>query len=412
MVKFKAIPATSLVLALLANAANADGFSAQLQFGGVFDWAGADSLDMDLGFDTRQIYGGNLRLMWQGGGGPWNVEVHSLLTFATGDLLAYGAAIGPFLPIPGPMTLFDLSSDINAGGQNIMTNTIDRLSIGYTSDNIVLRVGRQAVTWGGGTVFHPLDIVGAFAPNAINTSYKTGVDMIYGQYLLDSGADIQAIYVPRPMVPGGAVDADSSTFGLHGSAFIGNLDATVTLAQDRGDFLVGIGVSGPLGGAAWHVEYANWSLANGDQSASYLVNFSNTGSLFGANIFYFAEYFHNGFGVNGSVAFDDLPAELLERLSTGQVFNTGQDILALGAQISLTADLSINPSAIISLNDGSTLLAVQAGWTLNDNTDITLGFHRAIGANGTEFGGRETSAGSGIFMRPATEISFVLSRFF
>lgn len=412
MAKSKAIPTTSFILALLAGAAQADGFSAQVQFGGVFDWAAADSLDEALGFGTRETYGGNLRLMWSGGEGLWDFEIHSLLSAGGGDLLAYGFAMAPYFPIPAPSTMFDLTNVIYADGSSIVTNTIDRLSISYTSDNIVLRVGRQAVTWGGGTVFHPLDIVGAFAPNAINTSYKTGVDMIYGQYLLDSGADIQAIYVPRPIIPGGAADWDSSTVGLHGSAFIGDLDATVTLALDRGDFLAGVGLSGPLGGAAWHAEYVHWSLANGDQNASYLLNITNTGSLFGANMFYFAEYFHNGFGVNGGVAFDDLPAELTGRLASGRLFTTGTDTLALGAQITITPDISIAPNAIVSLVDGSAIIAVQAGWTIDDNTDLSLSYSQALGANGTEFGGRETSVDSGFFMTPSSNVSIVLSRFF
>ena len=412
MAKSKAIRATSFVLALTAGAANAQGLSAQFQLGGVFDRAAPDSFDAALGFDNRQSYGGNLRLMWGGGNGPWNVELHSVLSFGTGDLLAYGAAIGAFLPAPPPATLFDLTSTVYADGETLVVNTLDRLSLGYTGDNLVLRIGRQAVTWGGGTVFNPLDIVGAFAPNAINTSYKTGVDMVYGQYLLDSGADIQAIYVPRPAISGGPVDWDSSTVGLNGTAFIGNLDTSVILAQDRGDFLAGIGLSGPIGGAAWRVEYAGWWLENGDQTASYLVNITNTGSLFGANVFYFAEYFRNGFGVDSGVAFDAMPVETLDRLATGQIFNTGFDTLALGAQINLTPDITVSPNAILSLNDGSALIALQAAWVMGDNTDISFSYSQALGSNGSEFGGRETSAGSGVYLRPSTEFTIVLSRFF
>jgi len=412
MEKSKAIRATSLLLALTAGAANAQGLSAQFQLGGVFDWGAADSLDAALGFDSRQTYGGNLRLMWSGGNGPWGLEIHSVLTFGTGDMLAYGAAIGAFLPAPPPATLFDLTSTIYADGETLVANTLDRLSLSYTSDNLVLRIGRQAVTWGGGTVFNPLDIVGAFAPNAINTNYKTGVDMVYGQYLLDSGADIQAIYVPRPAIAGGPVDEASSTLGLNGTAFLGNLDATVILAQDRGDFLAGFGLSGPLGGAAWRVEYAGWWLENGDQTASYLVNITNTGSLFGANVFYFAEYFRNGFGVDSGIAFDAMPPETLERLATGQIFNTSRDTLALGAQISLTPDITVSPNAIVSLNDGSALIALQAAWVMGDNTDLSFSLSQALGSNGSEFGGRETSAGSGVYLRPSTNLSIIFSRYF
>ncbi|MBL4806456.1 MAG: hypothetical protein JKY31_04115 [Rhodobacteraceae bacterium] len=413
MAKLKAISAASILAAILAtSAAQAGDLRAQLQFGGVFDWAQADSLDADLGFTNREMFGGNLRLMWTGGTGAWAVEFHSVLSFAKGDMQAYGAALAPFLPTPPPSTWLNLTSAIYTDEDIVIANTIDRLSVSFTSDNFVLKVGRQAITWGGGTVFHPLDIVAAFAPNAIDTSYKPGVDMVYGQYLFDSGADIQAIYVPRAAVAGGGLDWGSSTVGLHGSALLGNFDGSFTLAVDRGDTLAGIGLSGPLGGAVWNAEYAGWFLENGDFYGSYLLNISTSGSLFGANTMYFAEYFHNDFGVDGSVALDDLPTELTSRLVTGQVFATGRDLLVIGAQISVTPDISIAPNAIISLDDGSVLAALQANWNMDDNTDLTIGYHQPFGANGTEFGGRETTIGSGVFQRSASELSINISRFF
>ena len=73
-------------------------------------------------------------------------------------------------------------------------------------------------------MFHPGDILAPFAPNATDTSYKPGVDMLYGQYLFASGADLQAVWVPRALVAGGAVDVNASTFALHGAFQSGDLD--------------------------------------------------------------------------------------------------------------------------------------------------------------------------------------------
>ena len=73
------------------------------------------------------------------------------------------------------------------------------------------------------------------------------------------------------------------------------------LAYDRGDYVGGVGLSGPLGGASWNAEYVHWHLENGDDHPSFLANISNYATLGEWNVSYFAEYFHNGFGVDAAM---------------------------------------------------------------------------------------------------------------
>jgi len=37
------------------------------------------------------------------------------------------------------------------------------------------------LSWGNGLVFSPMDIVNPFDPTAVDTEYKAGDDMLYGQ---------------------------------------------------------------------------------------------------------------------------------------------------------------------------------------------------------------------------------------
>ena len=41
---------------------------------------------------------------------------------------------------------------------------LDRISIGYTGEKTVLRFGRQAISWGNGLLFTPMDIFNPFDP--------------------------------------------------------------------------------------------------------------------------------------------------------------------------------------------------------------------------------------------------------
>jgi len=406
MDKLKAILAASL---LLSSPASADPLSLRLDFGGTFDWAEADSIDASLGFETRETLDAKARLMWQGGEGAWRFEAHSLLSYQKGGNAALAAALAEDTP---PPSYFDLTSLLSSSADSRLTHTIDRFSVSYSSQNIVLKAGRQAVTWGSGMFFHPSDIIAPFSPAAIDTAYKPGVEMLYAQVLFDNGNDVEAVFVPRRAVAGGAYDWGYSTLALRTTLLLGALDGAVMLAQDHGDTLLNLSLGGPVGDAAWNVELGQWFLDDGSTPLNILANFSNSGTLGEMNITYFAEYFHNGFGVDTGTALDALPTALSSRLASGQLFNVGQDFLALGAQIGVSSGITISPSAIASLNDGSVFASVQANVSASDNLDISLSASKSFGENGTEFGGRETSAGSGEYLRAPTTVMVNLTRYF
>ena len=86
--------------------------------------------------------------------------------------------------------LFDLTDVIDSGGDSALLHRLDRLWVGYTSEKTVVRFGRQALSWGNGLAYAPMDLVNPFDPAAIDTEYKAGDDMLYAQYLQDSGNDV------------------------------------------------------------------------------------------------------------------------------------------------------------------------------------------------------------------------------
>lgn len=375
-------------------------------------WSDATGFGTSLGLQNRFNKDASLRLMWEHASGPFRFEVHSQTNATQGHNLPFAIGALGVVPAPVPATLFDLSQNWYLDSNTSITNTIDRLNVQWSSANVVVKLGRQAITWGNGLFFHPTDIVAPFAPNAIDTAYKAGADMVYAQYLFDSGADVQAIYVPRGTTLGGAVMFDSSTYALRGKVTMGSLDTALMLARDRGDSVAGLSLSGALGGASWNAEALHWALADGTRVPSWLFNISNFGTLGDWNVSYFGEIYHNGFGADASVEYSALPAALTKRMSTGQVFFPGRDFLALGAQLQVSADLSFAPSAIVSLNDRSTLGTMTMNYTLGDNTNLVLNVSSPFGADGTEFGVRETAVGSGIFLGPDRSMTLQLIHFF
>lgn len=405
-----AAPSAVLLAAIMAMPVWADDFRVRTEVGLTSSNADATSLEADLGYRVTRALTATARLMWDKFEGSFRFEVHTQLKAARGGQIALASEL---MPAEGPpRTLLDLSGAWSHDPDQTVVGVIDRASVAYTRESLVLKAGRQAITWGSGLFFHPSDIVAPFSPDAIDTSYKPGVDMLYAQYLFDNGADVQAIAVPRAETYGGTVDMGQSTLAIRGSATLGGLDGALFYARDRGDNVTGLNLSGPLGGASWNAEYVHWRLADDTTYPSWLFNVTNFGTLGDWNVSYFAEYFRNGFGVDASVPLDALPANLTKRMSTGQVFFGGQDFLAPGGQLQVTADLSVSPRAIISLNDGSKLAMVGVNYAIGDNTDLAFDIFCPFGTDASEFGGRETSAGSGVFAGPSRSATLRLVHFF
>ena len=395
----------------VAGGAWADGLRLRTAYTSSAAWNRASSLDAFLGYSGQTSGAGSLRLMWDKGFGDFRVEIHSNTAFAQGDFLGYATAIAPFYPTPLPATLFDLTRTWSVNGSTLATNTIDRLNVTYSAPHFVLKLGRQAITWGTGLAFHPGDIVAPFAPNATDTAYKPGADMVYSQILFDSGADIQAVWVPRGTTLGGAIDFSSSTFALRGQTALGSLEAALMLARDRGDPAVGLSLSGALGGASWNAEVTTYDIS-GSLVPSWTLNIMNFATLAGRNISYYGEFYHNGFGAEASTPLDSLPASLTKRMAAGQVFLPGRDFLALGGTMAIDPDLSLGASAIVNVNDRSALAGLSINYTLGDNTNLVFNYFQPFGAEGTEFDGRETSSGSGIFSAAPRAASLQLVHFF
>jgi len=327
-------------------------------------------------------------------------------------LMAYSNALGLF-PVPPPATWLNLSNTFINESHLSATQRLDRLWLGYSGNHLVLRIGRQALTWGSGLVFRPMDLFDPFAPNATDTEYKPGTDMAYAQWLFDDGSDLQFITVPRPARAGGGLTSNASSFALHLHMAIGGMQTTWILARDHRDWVTGAGVNGELGQAAWNAEIIPTFVHDGPVLTSGIVNISDATTVFGRDVTLFAEYYRNGFGLAARrYALIDLPAPLRDRLVRGQVFDTGRDYLAAGAQLQWTPLFQINPTLIANLDDGGLYGVVQGIYSLRENLNLIVGSQFPVGPSGTEFGGIPLIGCFPIFVEQPKQIYVQLRQYF
>jgi hypothetical protein len=351
----------------------------------------------------------------------WDLAVDTELLAAGGDAVGAsantvaGPLAGVLFGLPAaddPHQWLDLSHTFSATDSRLVFARFDRLSVGYTGDRFVARLGRQALTWGGGLVFQVLDLFNPFPPTVIDTDYKPGTDMLTAQWLLAGGDDLQAVVVPRRPGPGRAVTADESSLALKWHHFAGSTEIELMGARHYGDTVGGGGVSGNLAGGVWRANATVTRLSGGGTVTSLLANLDHSWVWGGRNAYAFAEVFRNGFGLT-SLDRDAaaLPAPLLDRLARGELFNLGRDELAAGLRLDWTPRLTIEPTAILNVDDGSSMLLVRASFDWLQNLRLDCGVQAGAGPRGTEYGGIPV-ASLGAFAGPGRLLWVRVSRYF
>lgn len=351
--------------------------------------------------------------------GRWDAKIDYELLALGGDSLEIRRALSaagmlPCTTVTGlpsdDRRLFDLTHEITDRERHAAVHRLDRLSLGYSGERMVVRAGRHAVSWGNGLAFNPLDIFNPFSPTAVDKDYKTGDDMLYGQWLFDSGDDLQAIILPRRDPVSHDVETDQSSFAFKYHGMKAGIDYDLLTACHFDEPLLGIGLAKDWHGAIWRLDVSVTELSDGGHATSLVTNLDRSWTWFGHNVYGYIEYFRNGVG-EADKDYTTPNMALQERISRGELFTLGRDFLAAGMQIELTPLFNLFPSMIWNLNDESLFFQVRADYDWKENILITGGVNLPYGDRGTEFGGIPVP-GTDYFDAPGTECYLKLSYFF
>ena len=347
-----------------------------------------DSLFRELLGKEAIAAGGELRLNLEWNKSHWSVGAGYQLLLLHGDELLQR-------PPNDDRRLFNLTDVISEGGKNTGLHRLDRLFVSYASEKTVVTFGRQALSWGNGMFYAPMDLVNPFDPATIDTEYKTGDDMLYAQYLLDSGNDVQGAVVFRRNPISGDVESNQGTAAIKYHGFAGEREYDLLVAESYGELVIGAGMAGSLGGAAWGADLVLTD-SDDDEYLQLVANLSYSWMAWNRNMSGAFEYYYNG---NSNVA---------EQIARGQSFGLGTHYIAGSIMVEMTPLWTLTPTVLLNVEDPSALLQIQAGYSLSDNATFLGSINLPVGSNGTEFGGpdsgipgRYLSTGPGLFAQIA-----------
>lgn len=359
----------------------------------------SNSLFNQMGYDDTTDQDVDLRLNVENRWHQWDVKVHYQIIGVYSDSLeaSRGLPDSPLfsaLGIPSDDTrLFDLTHVFTDSGKEALLHRLDRASVGYTRGPFVIRFGRDAVSWGNGLLYNPMDFFNPFEPTAVDKDYKTGDDMLYGQWLFNSGNDVQSVLVPRRDADSGDLGSDQGSLAFKYHGFLDAKEYDLLAAHHFGDNMLGVGAA-----TDWRETVLRTDLTLTDTEekviASAVANISYSWVWGEKNVSGFLEYFYNGFGQkNGDYNPDDLVSntELMQRLARGEVFTLGRNYLAGSITYEATPLLLLTPNVFINLDDPSAYVQFTGYYDWKQNLTVLAGFGLPIGAKGTEFGGLPTN---------------------
>ncbi len=329
-----------------------------------------------------------------------DLETHYELVFLTGDTWRQGQQLAQAFPaildtvglqtssIDDGRRLFDLTSTISENDNYILYHRLDRLVLTLQPNWGVVRLGRQAVTWGNGLLFNPMDLFNPFAPTDIERDYKVGDDLLSVQIPMGETGNLQFLVVPRRNPDTGDVEGDHSSLAGKLHFATGTLETDLMAAIHYEDIVLGVGNVGYLGDAAWRVDIT-WTFQDEggrDNYLSLVANIDYSWLWAGKNFYGFFEYFFSGLG-DDDYAENLLDADFSERFDRGELFTLGRNYLSGTIQVELHPLVNFYVTLINNLEDPSGILQPRLTWSALDDLQITLGGSFYYGGSESEFGG-------------------------
>lgn len=374
-----------------------------------------DSIFREVLGSPATDYGADARIKFAKRSGGWDFKADYQLIGIYADTLKLAEELpGALWPagsvINDDRRWFDLTWTLAESSKGVLLHRFDRLSVGYTTDHTVWRFGRQALSWGNGMMFNPMDIFNPFDPATVDKEYKSGDDMLYGQYLFNNGSDVQGVAVVRRNPLSGDVEKDQSSFAVKYHGFVGMNEFDLLAAEHYADQVLGAGASLSLGGAVLRGDLT-WTDTDLDDVLSAVTSLSYSWTWGGKNVSGVLEYYYNGFGQSDSdYSTQSLLSnpDLLRRIERGEVFTLARHYVAVSAMVELTPLFLVTPNVFLNLEDPSALLQIVAQYDWKQNLQVLGALNIPVGASGTEYGGIEApvegsyfSQGPGLFAQLA-----------
>ncbi len=249
---------------------------------------------------------------------------------------------------------------------------LDRLFYQYQKENHSLTVGRQAIDWGVGRFWQPLNVFGAFSPVDIDTDYKPGIDaVLYEGYPSDfSTLSVAYVFTASEL-------EYHNSFALHYRQQLGS-QAELTLLTGRilDQWAIGAAFEDSWQGMGWRLEGIGYH--KNQQQEGFVFTSAGIDYRFEQGTRFSFEWYHHSKGGEGSMYSNPWLVYGLQPYFTANVlgFSAQHELSPLwqGSYTVLTGVLGSGSEI-----EASWLHQVSLTYSMTDETDLVMAFVHARG---------------------------------
>ncbi|GJM09029.1 MAG: hypothetical protein DHS20C11_13050 [Lysobacteraceae bacterium] len=353
----------------------------------------------EQGYADTTDFGTEWRGVWRWQAGPgWSFAGDVQLIGVQSDTLALSESVSdPRFSFASPLPsddarYWDMTTTLASGDgdKHAVIGRLDRLWAAYRHGNVSLKLGRQALSWGSGLIFTPLDLFSPFNPLQVDRDYKPGDDMLTGQWQLGDD-DLQWAAVARRDADSGQSSQDQNTLALKYHAIVGNTELDALAAQHYGEPMLGFGITTEWASIIWRGEGTVTEVGR-ERISTAVLGMTWSTSMGQRPVTVAAEYYYSGYGQaanNYGRTRLLLNPPLSDRLVRGELFTLARRYAAVSAWAEINPRWSLTPVLIANLDDSSGVAQISSRYDVTESLVVLGSVTAPIGSFGSEYGGFE-----------------------
>ncbi len=255
----------------------------------------------------------------------------------------------------------------------------DRLFAQANVGKSIIRLGRQAISFGHGMVFNPMDLVQPFSIATIDNEYKAGIDALRVERYFGMTGQITGV-----LAYSGSWDVDGLTAVINSNATIGWTDVSLFGGLVRGDRVLGTGLASSIGAVGVHGDATLTVPANLEDETPFVR--LTTGAFVRPfdRSSVTAEYYFQSLGADN--AEDYLSFAQSDRYARGELWVMGQHYFSLAWAQEMNALTSGTVAVIANCADLSALVSPSVSVSISDDVQLVAGGYVGIGERPSPLG--------------------------
>ncbi len=313
------------------------------------------------------------RLTFDVYGDGWSISVHPQLTVQPGAGASAVSIAQTGTDIPEAV---DVSWEAVDDPDLLLQVRADRLMFEVEEGPVRAAVGRQAITFGHGLFFTPLDLVNPFFPTVVDQEYKPGVD----------AARVDAWFGAGQVTVTSAYRGDWDLEGMVHAAYVqqtvGVWDIGLFGALAHDDRVGGLSLAGSAGPVSLHAD-ASLTLPSVQAEDPFVRAVVGAQGTVTPTTQIMGEVYIQTNGVTDSSDYLDQVGG--PRYGRAELWLVGRTYAALSVSQEIQPMLSASLFAMANVEDGSALLGPGLAWNVSDNVTTSVGGYLGVGQRPVDY---------------------------